>query len=116
MAAIYDAGTTADGRPFTDYCDRNELDLEKRLRLFVEVCRGVQHAHAQGIIHRDLKPSNILTATRDAAVVPKIIDFGVAKVLQQSILDGPALTRTGMVMGTPTYWSHACVGVLTILP
>src|SRR5882672_7703584 len=91
IAKVFDAGTTpagqpylvmeyVDGLPITDYCDRKKLEIRERLRLFLQVCKGVQHAHQKAIIHRDLKPSNILVAEVDGKPVPRIIDFGLAKV------------------------------------
>ena len=82
IAHVYDAGATADGRPYfvmeyvpglpiTDYCDRNLLGFRERLALFQQVCHAVQHAHRKGIIHRDLKPSNVLVTLLDGKPVPK---------------------------------------------
>ena len=88
IAKIFDAGTTESGRPYfvmelvrgikiTDYCDQNSLTTQKRLKLFVQVCQAIQHAHQKGVIHRDIKPSNILvTATAENVVLPVVIDFG----------------------------------------
>ena len=92
-----------DGQPITRYCDDQRLTIEQRLRLFVDVCRGVEHAHRRQLLHRDLKPSNILVATVDGEPTPKIIDFGIARVL-----DTPAAaeaTLTGSALGTPAYMS-----------
>lgn len=90
IASVYAAGSTAnsqpfvamewiDGIPITSYCDENQLSIATRLKLFQQVCDGVQHAHYRGVIHRDLKPSNILITEYNHEPVPKIIDFGVAK-------------------------------------
>jgi eukaryotic-like serine/threonine-protein kinase len=76
IARVLDAGATASGRPYfvmelvkgdriTTYCDDERLDVTARLRLFIQVCHAIQHAHQKGIIHRDIKPSNILVATHD---------------------------------------------------
>jgi len=65
-----------------EYCDRNKLTPDQRLKLFVPVCKAVQHAHQNGIIHRDLKPSNVLVQISDGEPVAKVIDFGLAKALQ----------------------------------
>jgi len=89
IAQVFDAGATEDGRPWfamewvpgqpvTDYARNHALDQRARLRLFIRICRGVQHAHERGIIHRDLKPANVLVRTLDGEHQPKIIDFGVA--------------------------------------
>src|SRR6266850_7308719 len=74
ICKIFDAGATDSGRPYfvmelvrgikiTEYCDQNALATEERLKLFVQVCQAIQHAHQKGIIHRDIKPSNILVTT-----------------------------------------------------
>ncbi len=67
-----------EGEPIDVYCEREGLDLAARLRLYVEVCRAVHHAHAHLVVHRDLKPTNILVC---AGARPKVLDFGVAKLL-----------------------------------
>src|SRR4029434_5991428 len=81
IAKIFDAGATESGRPYfvmelvrgvkiTEYCDRHSLTTEERLKLFVQVCQAVQHAHQKGIIHRDIKPSNILVSTTQEGGAP----------------------------------------------
>jgi tetratricopeptide (TPR) repeat protein len=75
------------GTPLGDYCDQEQFTTRERLELFVQVCLGVQHAHQKGIIHRDLKPSNVLVARYDGVPVPKIIDFGIAKAINQQPAD-----------------------------
>src|SRR5262249_17318546 len=113
-----DAGSTQSGRPYfvmelvhgvriTDYCDQNSLSTEERLKLFVQVCHAVQHAHQQGIIHRDIKPSNILVAQgSDGEAVPVVIDFGVAKATtNQPLTDKTLFTAFEMLIGTPAYMS-----------
>ncbi|MFT4256283.1 MAG: protein kinase [Pseudoxanthomonas sp.] len=72
------------GIPITDYCRRNELSLEARLKLFLQVCDAVSYAHANLVVHRDLKPSNILVTT---AREVRLLDFGIAKLLQPSNSD-----------------------------
>jgi len=116
IAQVHDAGTTEGGRPYfvmelvvglpiTEHCDRYELTIDERLRLFVQVCQAVQHAHQKGIIHRDLKPSNILVSIKDGKALPKIIDFGVAKALTQSLTERTLYTEQGQFVGTPEYMS-----------
>jgi eukaryotic-like serine/threonine-protein kinase len=116
IARALDAGTTDEGLPYfvmelvagepiTAWCDRNDLDIDGRLRLFIGVCRGVQHAHQKGVIHRDLKPSNILVRVTDGQPVPTIIDFGIAKAVERR-LDGHGFaTELGVMVGTPAYMS-----------
>src|SRR5262245_46714428 len=94
IAKIFDADVTDTGRPYfvmelvrgiriTEYCDKNQLPTQERLKLFILVCQAIQHAHQKGIIHRDIKPSNILITLHDGVPVPKVIDFGIAKATQQ---------------------------------
>ena len=92
------------GKPITDFCADERLDLPARLRLFVSVCRAVEHAHRHGILHRDLKPSNILVCGPRTEPIAKIIDFGLAKLLQHPTEQGPH-TVTGQIVGTPDYMS-----------
>jgi serine/threonine protein kinase len=125
IARVLDAGTTAAGRPYfvlelvsgepiTTYCHSHQLSLRARLELFIAVCQGVQHAHQKAVLHRDLKPSNILVTEVDGRVLPKVIDFGIAKalgadaeaVLQSSLLQ----TQAGVVIGTPDYMSPEQAG------
>jgi serine/threonine protein kinase/WD40 repeat protein len=116
IAKVLDAGTTDSGRPYfvmelvrgvpiTEYCDANSLTPKDRLGLFVQVCQAVQHAHQKGVIHRDLKPSNILVAPHDGMPVVKVIDFGVAKALGQSLTEKTIYTRFAQMIGTPLYMS-----------
>lgn len=94
------------GTPLTVHCVENGLSLKERLGLFLEVAQAVQHAHQKGVLHRDLKPSNILV-TRDAEgmPVPKLIDFGIAKVFAEEGFNATLLTLPGQVVGTPQYMS-----------
>jgi len=116
IAKVFDAGATpagqpylvmeyVDGLPITDYCDRKKLGIRERLRLLVQVCKGVQHAHQKAIIHRDLKPSNILVAEVDGKPVPRIIDFGLAKATQTALPGQTLFTQVGAFLGTPGYMS-----------
>ena len=116
IAKVFDAGTTpqgqpyfameyVDGPPITDYCDQKKLSVLERLRLFVRVCEGVQHAHQKAIIHRDLKPSNILVAEIDGKPTPRIIDFGLAKATVPQIDGDTLFTQVGAFLGTPGYMS-----------
>jgi serine/threonine protein kinase/tetratricopeptide (TPR) repeat protein len=116
IARALDAGTTDEGLPYfvmelvpgepiTDYCDRHELNLRQRLRLFLGVCRGIQHAHQKGVIHRDIKPSNVLVRMVDGQPVPTIIDFGIAKATERRLTDSDFTTELGVAVGTPAYMS-----------
>jgi WD40 repeat protein/serine/threonine protein kinase len=116
IARVFDAGATEAGRPYfameyvkgipiTAYCDRYKLDTPQRLRLFIPLCRAIQHAHQKGIVHRDIKPSNVLVTLRDEKPTPKIIDFGVAKALHQHLTERTLVTEQGQFLGTPEYMS-----------
>jgi serine/threonine protein kinase/Flp pilus assembly protein TadD len=104
------------GLPITDYCDRHKLTTRERLELFILVCRAVQHAHQKAIIHRDLKPSNILVAEIDGAAVPKVIDFGIAKVIGHKLSEQTIYTQFSQLVGTPLYMSpeQAGLGVVDV--
>ena len=116
IAKVLDAGATETGRPYfvmelvrgiriTEYCDQHNLPTDERLRLFIEVCQAIQHAHQKGVIHRDIKPSNILVALHDGAAVPKVIDFGIAKATAQRLTDKTFFTELQAFIGTPAYMS-----------
>ena len=93
------------GVPITEYCDQCNLTTGERLDLFVTVCQAVQHAHQKGIIHRDLKPNNVLVAIQDGRATPKIIDFGVAKAINQQLTEHTLMTAFAQIVGTPLYMS-----------
>ena len=94
-----------EGVPITQYCDGHHLTPRERLELFVPVCQAIQHAHQKGIIHRDIKPTNVLVAMYDDRPVPKVIDFGVAKAIQQRLTEKTKFTQLGQVVGTIDYMS-----------
>jgi serine/threonine protein kinase len=116
IARVLDAGATDAGRPYfvmemvngvriTEYCDQNRLGLEPRLKLFIQVCHAIQHAHQKGIIHRDIKPSNVLVTMLDGVPVPKVIDFGIAKATDERLTDKTLFTAYAQLIGTPAYMS-----------
>src|SRR4249919_2323996 len=103
IARLLDAGVSQDGQPYlaldyvhgeaiTEYAQRHALDVPARLRLFAQVCAAVSHAHANLVVHRDLKPSNIMV-TPAAEVC--LLDFGIAKLLDQERNENTDITRTG---------------------
>ncbi len=113
IAQIYEAGVAEDGQPFfamefirglplDEYARRHGLDLRARAGLLARVCDAVQHAHDRGVIHRDLKPANILV---EETAQPKVLDFGVARATDADLLTEAGLTRTGQLLGTPSYMS-----------
>ncbi len=119
VGKILDAGTTdnlpyfamelIDGTPVTTFCDDRSLSIEDRLRLFVDVCRGVDHAHRKLLLHRDLKPSNVLVTEIDGRAVPKVIDLGIAKGLDRNLADA-TLATGNQIIGTPAYMSPEALG------
>ena len=116
IAKVLDAGATDTGRPYfamelvrgiqiTRYCDQVNLPIEDRLKLFVQVCHALEHAHQKGIIHRDIKPSNVLVTAHGGVPVPKVIDFGIAKATQGRLTENTVYTHFHLMIGTPLYMS-----------
>jgi serine/threonine protein kinase/tetratricopeptide (TPR) repeat protein len=119
VARVIDAGETDDGRPYfvmelidgvpiTRHCDEERLSIQRRLRLFIDVCRAVEHAHQKGVIHRDIKPSNVMVQRTDGRADVKVIDFGIAKAIDplgSTGERGAGITVESQLLGTPDYMS-----------
>ncbi len=112
IARLLDGGSTPEGLPYfvmeyiegapvTEYCEGRRLGLRERLRLFVQVCDAVRYAHRRLVVHRDLKPSNILVTAEGE---PKLLDFGIARLLDEPAEGAPA-TQTRAAAMTPEYAS-----------
>jgi len=113
IARLLEGGTTqdeipyvvmelVDGQPIAEFCDDHQLTIDARLKIFLEVCSAVQYAHRRLIVHRDIKPNNILV-TREGS--PKLIDFGIAKILDPEASDGIDQATMGLRILTPAYAS-----------
>jgi len=116
IAKVLDGGATDSGRPFfvmelvsgvpiTEFCEKNRLSTQDRIKLFLSVCQAIQSAHQKGIIHRDLKPANILVTLNAGVPHPMVIDFGVAKATNQALTEKTLFTRYAAMIGTPAYMS-----------
>ena len=114
IASLLDGGTTPDGRPYlvmefiegqtiVDYAASRDLDIRRRIELFLPICRAVEHAHQRHILHRDLKPANVMV-TADG--IPKLLDFGIAKLLLPELVAGGVQeTESPARLLTPDYAS-----------
>jgi serine/threonine protein kinase len=117
IAKVLDGGATPAGRPYfamefvkgrpiTEFCDRQKLGIEDRLKLFEQACEAIQHAHLKGIVHRDITPRNILAFQLEGEEPKlKVIDFGLAKVMGPRQGDPPLHTGLNRAVGTPAYMS-----------
>jgi serine/threonine protein kinase len=126
ISRLLDGGTTGEGVPFfvmeyigggvtmNEWCDRRQLDLAARVRLFLKVCSALEYAHERKIVHRDIKPSNILVNRSGA---PKLLDFGIAKILDPDLIHESFNPTASMVrMMTPDYASPEQILGLEITP
>lgn len=115
IARVFETGATGSGRPFfimeyvegekiTTFCDEERWDVEQRLKIFMQICDAIQHAHQKGVVHRDIKPSNILVSG-SGTNAPKVIDFGIAKALNPEAFSRPVETSHDQLFGTPVYMS-----------
>ena len=117
IAAMYEVGTTddseflpwvameyVDGETITRYCDRARLGVVERLRIFLGVCGAIRHAHEKGLLHCDLKPGNVLVTEVEGTPLPKVIDFGIARAVDEPLIESGEGTRE-MVLGSPPYIS-----------
>ena len=116
IAHVYDAGATSRGLPYMvmelvagrtliKFCEEEALGLRQRVELMIPICLAIEHAHQKGIIHRDIKPSNVIVTVYDGKPVPKVIDFGIAKVIASVLGSAADGTQPGAMMGTFDYVS-----------
>lgn len=114
IARVYDAGLTDQGQPFVSMqlieaeplhhaCEAMKLTTRQRVELMAQACDAIQHAHQRAVIHRDLKPANILVEQTPDAITPHVIDFGIAKLLEDD--PNSPHTRVSVRLGTPRYMS-----------
>ncbi|HMP51129.1 MAG TPA: protein kinase [Candidatus Melainabacteria bacterium] len=128
LISIYKHGTTHNGEPYLvmDYLEGPSLadliekgtdfagNADRLLDIFIQICDALAHAHENGVIHRDIKPSNIIiTKSADGKDLVKIVDFGIARVIEASNRETHNLTQTGEVFGSPHYMSpEQCLGLM----
>src|SRR5439155_399451 len=124
IAQIYEAGThhtphgpqaylvmeLVNGPALLKYAESKRLSVRQRFELLAKVCDAVQHAHQRGVIHRDLKPDNILVEESAGSPQPKILDFGVARVVDPDAQTTTLHTSAGQIVGTVAYMSPEQAG------
>jgi serine/threonine-protein kinase len=126
IVRLYSCGALGDGRLFLameyggDKTLENEIrqsghfDPDRALRIAGQVCEALQEAHDHGVVHRDLKPANILLGLKGTQDWIKVVDVGIARIVQQDEAAGPRLTRSGAIIGTPAYFSPEQARGLTV--
>lgn len=116
IATAHSGGTLPDGRPYIvmeyvegvpilAFADAARLTLSARVKLFLQVCDAIVHAHQRGVLHRDIKPSNVLVADIEGVLRVKVVDFGIARALGNVPVDVATLTVDGRIVGTTPYMS-----------
>lgn len=123
LVGVHDFGTMPDGAPYLvmDYVEgkslsalikeKGKLDPTEALAIATQICAGLAYAHDKGVIHRDLKPSNIIVSEGNAGLSARILDFGIAKVVDINDEERKTLTQTGEIIGSPHYMSpEQCMG------
>lgn len=115
IVSLYECGTLGrhpyfvmeyiPGRPIDQALKEENTTLEGRIRMMITVCRAVHHAHLRGVIHRDLKPSNVMVMDNEGELIPKIIDFGVARGVDVPLAHSAVRTSEGTLVGTLAYMS-----------
>lgn len=123
LAAVYTCDIGKHGAPYIvmDYCEGENLadlikkeqciDVPSAIDLFIDIVDALEHAHDKGVIHRDIKPTNIIIEQRTGTKIPKLVDFGIAKILPREGINTQGLTQTGDIFGSPLYMSpEQCLG------
>jgi eukaryotic-like serine/threonine-protein kinase len=123
IVKVYAVNTSGEGRPYMvmdyikgvtlyDLIHQKKLTAESYLDIFTQVCQALEHAHEKDIVHRDIKPRNILLEeTADGKYVVKLVDFGIARLTQPDTVPGQKITKTGAIIGSPSYMSpEQCTG------
>lgn len=116
IATLYEVGSIGNGLPFavieyvnglpiTAFCEKFKMDSRQRIILFTQACLGLHHAHRHQIVHRDVKPDNILVGINNRKPVPKLIDFGIAKINRVDLTNNQTMTQVGQILGSPRYMS-----------